>query len=380
LASRNSWFFSSERAWATEKKGKQNEDRKIDICRLRVPLKKPYKIATAEMKYFDMTLVAVQVEGREGLGEAMAGIEGYFWETPDEVWALAKSTAPNLVKLEFHAAYCHLNRFIEKNPCAVTPFITSLEMASLAPTLSSPPQNYEVPMVGILQASDKTGIEKEVRTFLDAGYDTIKIKVGFDPKKDIAQVKMAQDCIQGKALIRVDANQGYQFSQAKEFVLGIDPQGIEFFEQPFKESEWEAMIELAKISPIPLGLDESIYGMESVEKARRLKCCRFVKFKLMKISSAETLAANIKKCQEYGFGVVLGNGAAGEINCYLEALVASRTINQAGEMNGFLKQTESILVQPLKTSGGKILLDPKFTLKLDEKKVSRFTIEQFSYS
>ena len=235
-------------------------------------------------------------------------------------------------------------------------------------------------MVGILQASNKEETVKEIGEFLAAGYDTIKIKVGFDPEKDIAKVKMAQESIQGKALIRVDANQGYQFPQAKKFVMGIDPQGIEFFEQPFKENEWEAMAELSKISPVPLGLDESIYGMESVEKARRLNCCRFVKFKLMKIGSAEILAANIKKCQEYGFGVVLGNGAAGEINCYLEALVANRTVTRAGEMNGFLKQTESILVDPIRTSGGKIILDPHFTLKLNRKRVSRFAIDQLSFS
>jgi len=353
---------------------------KIDIYRLRVPLKKPYKIATAEMKDFDLTLVAIQAGGREGLGEAMSGVAGYFWETPDEVWEFAQSNAPKIVGLDTPRAFSQLYQFKGKNPCAVTPLITALEMAGLAPILAPPLQVQEVPMVGILQASDKAGTEKEVREFLAAGYDTIKIKVGFDPEKDIAKVKMAQDSIQGKALIRVDANQGYQFPQAKKFVMGIDPQGIEFFEQPFKENDWEAMVALSKISPVPLGLDESIYGMESVEKARQLKCCRFVKFKLMKIGSAETLSANIKQCQEYGFGVVLGNGAAGEINCYLEALVANRAITRAGEMNGFLKQTESILVEPIKTSGGKILLDPHFTLKLDGKRISRFAIAQLSFS
>jgi L-Ala-D/L-Glu epimerase len=353
---------------------------RVDLYRLVVPLKRPYKIATAEMKHFDMTLVVIGAGKREGMGEAMSGVEGYFWETPDEVWAFAKSNAPGIIGLDAPKALSRLYQFKEKNPCAVTPFVTALEGAADAPILAPPSQLREVSMVGILQAADKDGTEKEIREFLAAGYETIKIKVGFDPEKDIAKVKMAQKFIQGKARIRVDANQGYDFPRAKQFAMGVDPQGIEFFEQPFKENEWDAMVELSKISPVPLGLDESIYGMESVEKARRLKCCRFVKFKLMKIGGAEALAANIKKCREYGFGVVLGNGAAGEINCYLEALVANRTVTCAGEMNGFLKQTESILVEPIRTSGGKILIDPRFALKLDEKKISRFAVDRLSFS
>jgi L-Ala-D/L-Glu epimerase len=349
---------------------------KVDLYRLKIPLKRPYKIATAEMTDFDMTLVGLHAGGREGIGEAMSGIEGYFWETPEEVWQFAKENGPKVLGLDVSRAKAHLAQYRAKNPCAITPLVTAMEMAEGNPVLHPPGQPCGVPVVGILQAIDPTEIEDEVGKFLAAGYDTIKIKVGFDAEKDVAKVKTAQKAIQGKALIRIDANQGYEFSQAKKFVLGIDPQGIEFFEQPFREKEWDAMVELSKISPVPLGLDESIYGMESVEKARRLKCCRFVKFKLMKIGSAQLLAENIATCRKYGFGVILGNGAAGEINCYLEALIARQTIDRAAEMNGFLKQTESVLQEPIPTDGGKILLSSQYVLKLDPRKVDRYAVER----
>lgn len=352
---------------------------KINLYRLRVPLKQPYKIATAAMKDFDMTLVAIRAGGKEGIGEAMAGVPGYFWETPAETWNFALAQSPALLGLETEKARAHLLSFKPKHPCAVTPFLSALETAGDSPILASPSRRQEVPLVGILQATDRIGTEKEVSDFLAAGCDTIKIKVGFDPRKDLAKVKMAQEAIRGRALIRIDANQGYRFPQAETFVRGLDPQGIEFFEQPLKESEWEAMAALSKISAVPLGLDESIYGMESVEKARKLRCCRFVKFKLMKVASAEILAENIGKCEEYGFGVVLGNGAAGEINCYLEALVAGRTTGRAGEMNGFFKQTESILAVPIKSSGSKIVLEPGYSLSLNPDAVARHAIAQADF-
>ena len=352
---------------------------KVCLYRLKVPLKQPYKIASAEMKAFDCTLVVLHSAGQEGIGEAMSGVAGYFWETPDGVWNFAREKGKKLLGKKLPEAHGYISFFKIEQPCAATPFLSAVEVLSRRPALKPPSREAAVPMVGILQAVDPAGIEQEIKIFISTGYDTLKVKVGFDPDRDIERVSITQKVLQGKALIRVDANQGYTLPQAKKFVQNVDPQGIEFLEQPFPEKEWEAMAELSKISPIPLGLDESIYGMKSVKKARQLKCARFVKFKLMKIGSAEDLVENIEKSREYGFEVILGNGAAGEINCYHEALVAARTATRVGEMNGFLKQKESILRESLKTDGAKILLRPDFSLKLNEQKVEKYAIDRMIF-
>jgi len=352
---------------------------KVSLFRLKVPLKRPYKIATAQIKEYDFTLVVLQADDREGIGEAMADIKGYFWETAEEVWKFARKKGGKLLGLDLVRAHEYICGFKKDQPCATTPFLTSIEMLSESPALMSPSKTDSVSIVGILQATSPEEIEKELKEFISSGYTTIKVKVGFDVNRDITRVKIAQNALQHKALIRVDANQGYTLSQAKKFVKNIDPQNIEFFEQPFKENEWEAMVELSKISPLPLGLDESIYGMKSVEKAYRLECARFVKFKMMKIGSAEALAEHIEKSKNYGFEVILGNGAAGEISCYHEALISNRMITRTGEMNGFLKQKESILAEGLKMQGGKLILDPNFALKLDPQKVEKYAVDHLSF-
>jgi L-alanine-DL-glutamate epimerase-like enolase superfamily enzyme len=242
--------------------------------------------------------------------------------------------------------------------------------------IAAPSELLSVPMLGILQATDPEGIKREIEELISRGYDTLKMKVGFEVDKDVERVKIAQKIIRGRVHLRADANQGYSLPQARRFVQSIDPQEIEFLEQPFKENDWDAMVELSRISPFPLGLDESIYGMDSVEKAKALGCARFVKFKIMKMGSAEALAQAIETSRKMGFGIILGNGASGEISCYQEALVAGRMSIRAGEMNGFLKQEESILAQGLKAAGGKILLGPDFRLRLDPLKVDRFSVDR----
>ncbi len=352
---------------------------RVELYRLKIPLKQPYIIATAAMKAFDCTIVHLRTEDRVGLGEAMAGIQGYFWETPEEVWGFAKENGPKILNLPIPEASEHISSFVPKQPCAATPFLTALEMLSRSTYLLPPKEMKEVSLVGILQAHGHEEIRREIGEFLAQGYDTFKIKVGFDAEEDIRRVKVAQEEIQGRALIRLDANQGYTFPRAQKLVQNVDPQGIEFLEQPFKENEWEAMAELAKISPFPLGLDESIYGIEAVEKTLRLNCARFVKFKIMKMGSAEVLAQAIELAKKSGLEVILGNGAAGEISCYHEALVSARTMTRAGEMNGFLKQKESVLLDGLTTRNGKILLNPEFWLQLDPEKVERFALERLTF-
>ena len=352
---------------------------KLSLYRLRIPLKQPYKIATAEMKAFDCTIVSIQSRGHEGLGEAMADIQGYFWETADQVWQFAKDQGPKILALPLEKAKESVSRHVEKSPCAATPFLTALEMLDSESLLVPPSETLSVPMLGILQATDPEKIREEIEDFISLGYDTIKIKVGFEVDKDIERVRLAQKIIRGRAHLRADANQGYTLFQAKKFVQRIDPQGIEFLEQPFKEDDWDAMVDLSRISPIPLGLDESIYGMDSVEKAKKLGCARFVKFKIMKMGSAEALSQAIETARQMGFGIILGNGAAGEISCYQEALVAGRMSIRAGEMNGFLKQKESILARGLKTAGGNILLAPDYRPQLDPQKVDQFSVDRLNF-
>jgi L-alanine-DL-glutamate epimerase-like enolase superfamily enzyme len=353
---------------------------KVNLFRLKIPLKRPYKIATAEMKAFDCTIVALRAEKWEGLGEAMADVQGYFWETPEEVWQFARDKGKKLLGSTLPQAHQYIAGFTKTQPCATTPFLTALEVLAGDPALTPPSETQFIPMVGILQASAREDIEKEVGEFITHGYETIKIKVGFDADKDITRVSWAQKAIRERAMIRLDANQGYTLPQAQKLVQNIDPRGIEFLEQPFKENEWGNMAELARISPIPLGLDESIYGKEAVDKVRRGQCARFIKFKVMKMGSAEALIQGIETAKRYGLEVILGNGAAGEINCYHEALISRRAITRAGEMNGFLKQKESILLEPYKTQGGKIILEPAFRPRLNPSQVDRFAVDRLIFS
>ena len=104
-------------------------------------------------------------------------------------------------------------------------------------------------------------------------------------------------------------------------------------------------------------LDESIYGLVDIERAAREEACRFIKVKLMKFVGIDALVAAIERIRALGMTPVLGNGVACDLSCWMEACVAARFIDNAGEMNGFLKARRMLFAKPLVFADGAIVLD-----------------------
>ena len=73
--------------------------------------------------------------------------------------------------------------------------------------------------------------------------------------------------------------------------------------------------------------------------------------------------------------VVLGNGVACDLGCWMEACVAARAIDNAGEMNGFLKARSGLLSTPLEFEGGAVVLRPDFAPRLDRERIARYRLD-----
>lgn len=349
---------------------------KIDFYHLVVPLKKPYHLSFKELHDFDIFIAAIHEGNSMALGET-APLPGYSSETPEQVWLFGKEMAPRLIGRDMEAAREMLEPHIKSQSFAVTPFLTALEGINGKQDMTL----QDVELVGILSTGDHEQIRRELPEIIEKGFNTIKVKVGIDDVgHDIDKVNFVLSLKPAHVKIRVDANQGYNYDQARRFVKGVNPDGIELFEQPFPKGVWNEMEGLSRISPVPLMLDESINTEDDLMRTIELKCSAYVKFKLMKAGSMENLVRLINTARAAGLGIVLGNGVAGEIGCYHEAVAAAAVgLANAGEMNGFLKLRESVLVRPLLFDSGKIKGDRLFRPELDFEKLNRYLVAQASW-
>jgi L-alanine-DL-glutamate epimerase-like enolase superfamily enzyme len=352
---------------------------RITLHRLQVPLTTPYKLAFGPVRAFDTILAeAVDSDGREGLGEATL-LTGYTEETIDGSWALVRELAPRMVGRSPADARRVAEAVVGAAPFTATALATAVDMLEGHPALSVE-KTTTVPLLGLVNGTAARELEAEIEQLLAEGYGTLKIKVGFDPEEDARKVALIQRLNRGRARLRIDANQGYRVDEARRFLRTLDPAGVELFEQPCAAGDWTAAKAVAEISPVPIMLDESIYGIDDIERAARLGCIRFIKLKLMKMGSLERLKAGIERIRALGMEPVLGNGVACEIGCWMEACVVRETIGNAGEMNGFLKPVVRLLERPLRFERGAIVLEPGEWPCLEREALTRYTVAREGFS
>lgn len=356
----------------------------VDAWLLKLPLERPYKLSFGPVAELDTLLVRVtHTDGASGWGEATL-LTGYTDETIEDTWAKAGELLDALRDAPPGEASRRLETLLDaldaSHPFLTTAFRTADEMASRSPLLkvdTSAGRPVRVPILGLLQGDTVQGLAAEAENLLAAGYTTLKLKVGFDAVRDAATVAAAQRIVAGRALLRLDANQGYDAASACDFVARIEPEGIELFEQPCAAADWSAHMQVARTAAargLPLMLDESIYSLREIEHAAALGAAAFIKVKLMKFNSLASLDAAILRIQLLGLRAVLGNGVATELGCWMEACVAARRIANAGEMNGFLKPRERLFIEPLAFRAGAIELHAGFVPEIDTERLARLAL------
>lgn len=339
--------------------------------RLRMPLNAPYHLSFGDIRHFDLFLFHVRLGDSEGVGEAVP-LPGYGEETDQVVWDLLRKWAGSLLGMKANEAINSVQSARMKHPFAVTAAATAIETALNPLELH---EEVTIPLLGTVMGHCVEELEDEVESLLGAGYATLKVKVGWDEKEDAERVRHVQENVGERAVIRLDANQAYDLEQATYLADHVDPSNIELFEQPFSVGNWHDMVKLSETSPLPLMMDESITSESELEEMIRLRCAGVVKFKLMKAGGLDALERLILHAGEAGLKVVLGNGVAGDIDNFHEMVIASRHIETAGEMNGFLKQRERLLSNPYLISRGSVTMPEGYIPQLDWQKVESHTVE-----
>tara|TARA_Y100000766_G_C18768334_1_gene537115 strand:- start:157 stop:912 length:756 start_codon:yes stop_codon:yes gene_type:complete len=240
-------------------------------------------------------------------------------------------------------------------------------------------EDISFPLLTPFNATDPEAIEAEIEERLALGFKTFKIKVGKDVDKDLRRVTAIQKGLSGRATLRLDANRAYSRSDALNFVKKLDVEQIELFEQPCDANDWDANADVARISPVPIMLDEPICSFSDIDRAGKIPNVGFCKLKLKRFSSIAQLEYGLLRVKEHGMQVVLGDGLGGDISCWMEACVGHRLVNNAGEFNGFLKTNRSIFFNPLKFTNGAIHVPKNYWPHINSDYLEKRIIERASF-
>lgn len=113
---------------------------------------------------------------------------------------------------------------------------------------------------------------QQIEDKLNKGFSCIKLKIGVDwnAEKNIL-TELRKNFPISDLELRVDANGGFSFQEAKQVLKELSDLEIHSIEQPIKAGNWEEMAILCQETPTPIALDEELIGIiETTDKQRLL--------------------------------------------------------------------------------------------------------------
>ncbi len=271
---------------------------------LRVPLKTPFKTALRTVETVEDIVVSVHTDsGHVGYGEAPATAVITGDTHGSIVSAINKFIAPRLIGEDI----ANLNRItriiqgaLERN--------TSAKAAVEIAVYDLWAQLYDAPLYKMLGGGEPVittditisvdHIDKMVADSLsavDRGFESLKIKVGKDIGVDIERVKAIYAAVEGRALLRLDANQGWTAKQAVYAMQSLEDAGVrlELLEQPVKAQDVDGLKYVTDRVHTPVMADESVFGPLQVIDLIKQRAADIINIKLMKtggISNAIRIA------------------------------------------------------------------------------------------
>lgn len=297
----------------------------ITYSMLRVPLKTPFKTALRTIDKVEDIIIQVHTDsGHVGHGEAPATAVITGDTHGSIIAAIRNYIAPRLIGAEvadLNYIVHQIQSSMEKNSSAKA----AVEIA----IYDLWGQLYDAPLYKLLGGGDPAittditisvdYIDKMVADSIAAverGFESLKIKVGKDIGVDIERIKAIHAAVESRALLRLDANQGWTAKQAVYALNTLEDAGVklELVEQPVKARDLEGMRYVTERVHTPIMADESVFGPMQVIDLIRMRAADIINIKLMKtggISNAVRIAdiANL-----YGIECMIGCMLEGSIS------------------------------------------------------------------
>ena len=297
----------------------------IKLGRISVPLRTAFKTALRTVNSVEDIIVEIHTDtGNIGFGEAPP--TGVI--TGDTTGAIIGAIEDHIKKTiigmnveNFEEIMLKLNNCILKN--------TSAKAAVDIALYDLYGQLYNAPLYKLLggyrnkiitditiSVNEPEEMAKDSIDAINRGYNTLKIKVGQDSKKDMERMKAIRKAVGYDVNLRIDANQGWRPKEAVKILRDMEDVGlqIEFVEQPVSAHDIDGLKFVTDNVAIPVLADESVFSPMDALNILQRRAADFVNIKLMKTGGIYNALKICSLAEIYGVECMIG--------CMLEAKVS----------------------------------------------------------
>lgn len=323
----------------------------IHLYAIRLPLDVPFVVSYTS--YHDMPSIIVKLETDEGItgyGEGVADehVTGESWES---VFHILKNTlAPVILgsdPMNMEALHEKMNGAIYGAPTAKAAIdiacfdIMGKKLGQPVYQLIGGRYHEEFPITHVLSIGDPEKMAEEAASKVKEGYNSFKIKVGTDVKKDVERIRAIRERAGNDAAIRVDVNQGWKNSaETLKALRSLHDLNLDWLEQPVLADDIDGMAFIRSKTDVPLMIDEGLKGQREMREILQKNAADKVNIKLMKCGGIYPAVKLAHQAELAG------------IECQVGSMVESSVASSAGFHVAFSKKiiTSVELTGPLKFS------------------------------
>ena len=125
-----------------------------------------------------------------------------------------------------------------------------------------------IPINGLVWMGTFEEMFERLEAKLKAGFRCVKLKIGaIDFDRELQLIRHIRSTFSRKDVeLRVDANGGFTPEEALSRMEALVQYDIHSIEQPIKQHQWAEMARLCAATPLPIGLDEELIGVNERQK------------------------------------------------------------------------------------------------------------------
>lgn len=304
-----------------------------------IPLRDPFITAHGALSHRRGVMLDLRFEnGTQGYGEC-APLPEFGGAHLDEILDLLPGLARELCSETLETILSAIENWSQDSRLPA-PLLYGLETAlldawgqvqgqGLAALLGPQPPRLHIPVNAVIGEANAELAAERAAIATVKGFRTLKIKLPppqrhsvsgrslttlDESEKDkthrymqeiIARVAMIRDVIGPEPLLRLDANESWNFEQAMTILKECSTYAIQYVEQPLPAHNLTDMARLRRNSPIPIAADEALSDIVSVRQILEMEAADVLILKPQLLGGLRVCQQIIREAQKQGIACVI---------------------------------------------------------------------------
>ena len=287
----------------------------VEIFKSPIPLKEPFIISLGILTHAENVVIRITTEeGIIGYGECspFMSINGESMETCFVVAQYLATAIKGRNPLDIAGCSLAMDKIIYANSSIKSAFDMALyDIAS---------RHANTPLYQFLGGSNTKELVTDYTVSIDApakmaadaakikanGFQVIKVKLGQTRELDVERIRSIREAVGMEIPVRIDANQGWQASEALDILNDLAPLNIQHCEEPIARWNFMELPRIRKQSPILIMADESCCDHHDAQRLIDMNACDLMNVKLGKSGGIFKALKIMRLAESAGIKIQIG--------------------------------------------------------------------------